>query len=48
MSFSPPARLGEPYAADVEDFTLSLAARLTAPSLAELLTALAQIRWSRR
>ena len=48
MSHTPPARVGDPITADVEDFVTGIATRLTARALADVVRALWQIRWSRR
>jgi ATP-dependent Clp protease ATP-binding subunit ClpC len=48
MTYAPAARAGDGITADVEDFGLGWATRLTGASLAEIVRALWHVRWSRR
>ncbi|MBK9032458.1 MAG: AAA family ATPase [Myxococcales bacterium] len=48
LTYAAGARPGEAFVADVEDFVLGLATRVTAPSLAEVVRALWHVRWSHR
>ena len=47
ISYTPPRRVGEPVVAEVEDFVTGFAARVTAPTLAEIIQHCWHVRWSR-
>ncbi len=46
ISYTPPRRVGEPVIAEVEDFVTGFAARVTAPTLAEVIHHCWHVRWS--
>jgi ATP-dependent Clp protease ATP-binding subunit ClpA/ATP-dependent Clp protease ATP-binding subunit ClpC len=47
ISYTPPRRVGEPLVAEVEDFVTGFAARVTAPTLADVILHCWHVRWSR-
>ncbi len=47
ISYAPPRRVGEPVVAEVEDFVTGFAARVTAPTLADVVRHCWHVRWSR-
>ncbi len=47
VSYTPPRRVGEPLVAEVEDFVTGFAARVTAPTLADVIRHCWHVRWSR-